>query len=174
MVGTMTQDRATGVFGKLGQAPKMIPVKLKLETSRNNQETYNFEVAKDDFLTPILLNMTVYNAIVANERELGDSMIKLEGEIKLKNEQPIKLTRRFSGAQAARFLSASVAVPVNALLDSRFDNAEITEVNLNVTSVDGSKTAVLERIALDKQSPQITQNPPLLNRPRRSFFRLPS
>ena len=150
MVGTMTQDRATGVFGKLGQTPKMIPVKLNLETSRNNQETYNFEVAKDDFLTPILLNMTVYNAIAANERELGDSMIKLEGEIKLKNQQSVKLSRRFSGAQAARFLSASIAVPVNALLDSRFDDAEISEVNLNVTSVDGSKTAVLERIALDK------------------------
>jgi hypothetical protein len=150
MVGTMTQDRATGVFGKLGQSPKMIPVKLNLETSRNNQETYNFEVAKDDFLTPILLNMTVYNAIVANERGLGDSMIKLEGEIRLKNQQTIKLTRRFSGMQAAQLIGASISVPVNALLDSRFDNVEISEVNLNVSSIDGSKTGVLERIALDK------------------------
>ena len=42
MVGSMTQDRQTGVFGKLGQAPKMIPVKLNLETSRN--QTGNFEL----------------------------------------------------------------------------------------------------------------------------------
>jgi len=34
MVGTMTQDRATGVFGKLGQSPKMIPVRINLTTSR--------------------------------------------------------------------------------------------------------------------------------------------
>ncbi|HLM61489.1 MAG TPA: SpoIVB peptidase S55 domain-containing protein, partial [Pyrinomonadaceae bacterium] len=42
MVGTMTQDRATGVFGKLGQTPKMIPVKINLETSRGRTETLNF------------------------------------------------------------------------------------------------------------------------------------
>jgi hypothetical protein len=75
MVGSMTQDRATGVFGKLGQAPKMIPVNLNLETSRGQTETLNFEVAKDDFLTPLLLNISIYNSIVANERGLGDSMI---------------------------------------------------------------------------------------------------
>ncbi len=44
MVGTMTQDRATGVFGKLGQSPKMIPVKINLETSRGQMETSNFEI----------------------------------------------------------------------------------------------------------------------------------
>ncbi|MDQ3711537.1 MAG: hypothetical protein M3388_04890 [Acidobacteriota bacterium] len=150
MVGTMTQDRATGVFGRLGQSPKMIPVKINLETSRNGQETFNFEVAKDEFLTPLLLNMTVYNSIVANERGLGDSMIELKGEIKLKNQQTVKLERRFTGMQAPQIAASSVSVPVNALLDSRFDNVEITEINLNLSSSDGSKTAVLERIALDR------------------------
>jgi hypothetical protein len=146
----MTQDRATGVFGKLGQTPKMIPVKINLETSRGRMETLNFEVAKDDFLTPILLNMTVYNALVANERGLGDSMIEMKGEIKIKNQSSVKLERRFAGASASQFTAASVAAPVNALLDSRFDNVEISEVNLNLTSVDGSRTAVLERISLDR------------------------
>ncbi len=150
MVGTMTQDRATGVFGKLGQAPKMIPVRINLETSRGQTETFNFEIAKDDFLTPVLLNMTIYNAVVANERGIGDSMIELAGEIKIKNQPPVKLERRFTGAKAVSIAAASVSVPVNTLLDSRFDNVEISEVNLNLTSVDGSRTGILERIALDK------------------------
>ena len=37
MVGSMTQDRNTGVFGKLGQSPKMIPVQINLTTSRNQK-----------------------------------------------------------------------------------------------------------------------------------------
>jgi hypothetical protein len=150
MVGTMTQDRATGVFGKLGQSPKMIPVKLNLETSRNNQQTLNFEVAKDDFLTPLLLNIAVYNSIVANERGLGDSMIEINGEIKLKGQDSIKIQRRFAGAQATQLAGYSIASPVNSILQSRFDDVEISEVNLKITSIDGSKTAVLERLALNK------------------------
>lgn len=150
MVGTMTQDRATGVFGKIGQTAKMIPVKLNLETSRGQTQSYNFEVAKDEFLTPILLNMTVYNSLTANERGLGDSLISISGEVKLKNQPSVKIERRFSGASASQMASAAVAIPVNALLDSRFDDLEISEINLSLTSTDGSKTATLERLALDR------------------------
>ena len=150
LVGTMTQDRATGVYGKLGQAPKMIPVKINLETSRGNPETYNVEVAKDDFLTPILLNMTVYNSLVANERGIGDSTITVSGEVKMKNQSPIKIERRFGGASAAQLAAAAVTIPVNALLGSRFDDAEISEITLHLVSTDGSKTARLERLALDR------------------------
>lgn len=150
MVGTMTQDRATGVFGLLGKAPKMIPVKLNLETSRGQTETFNFEIAKDDFLTPILLNISVFNSIVANERSLGDSTITISGNIKVTGQEPIKIERRFTGQHAAQYTSGSVAVPVNALLGSRFDNVEINGVELNVVSTDGNKQAVLERVSLDR------------------------
>jgi SpoIVB peptidase S55 len=150
LVGTMTQDRATGVFGKLGQSPSMIPIKLNLETSRNQQESFNFEIAKDDFLTPILTNITVYNSIVANERGIGESTIMVNGEINIAGHQPIKINRRFTGAQASQLASASVAIPINNLFGSGFDNIDITGVNINVVTVDGSKTAVLERISMDK------------------------
>jgi SpoIVB peptidase S55. len=150
MVGTMTQDRNTGVFGQLGKAPKMIPVKLNLQTSRGQTETLDFEIARDDFLTPLLLNMAVYNSITANERGLGDSTIKIEGLIKLKNQEPVKVERRFTGAQATQLASGAVAIPVNQLLRSGFDETEISEITMNVTSFDGTKSAVLERIALDR------------------------
>lgn len=150
MVGSMTQDRATGVFGNLGVSPKMVPVKLNLETSRNNQETLSFEVVKDDYLTPLLLNVAVYNTIVANERGIGDSTVELKGEIKIKNQDSIKIERRLTGTQATQIAALAVAMPVNALLQSRLEGVEISEINLNIISTDGSNTATLERIALDR------------------------
>ena len=150
MVGAMTQDRATGVFGKLGQSPKMIPVKINLETSRGQTETLNFEVVKDDFLSPLLLNIAVYNTLIANERGIGEATIEMKGEIKLKNNESIKIERRLTGAQASLMSAASVAIPTSALLRSRFDDMEISGITLNLTSTDGSRTATLERIAVDK------------------------
>lgn len=150
MVGTMTQDRATGVYGNLGQVPKMIPVKLDFETSRGQTETYNYEVAKDEFLTPILLNMTLYNSIVANERGIGGATISVNGEITVKGQDSIKIERRFTGATASQFASGAVAIPVNMLLRSGFEDIEITGANLKIVSADGVRQAVLERIALDR------------------------
>jgi hypothetical protein len=150
MVGTMTQDRATGVFGKLGQSPKMIPVRINLTSSRGQTDTINFEVAKDDFLTPLLLNIAVYNTAVAQERTIGDTTVQIAGEIAIKGQQPIKLDRRFAGGQATQFAAASVAAPVAALMRSRFDDLEISGITLNLTSSDGSKTAVLDRMSIDR------------------------
>ncbi|HEY0384673.1 MAG TPA: hypothetical protein VGC64_01615, partial [Pyrinomonadaceae bacterium] len=44
MVGSISQDRATGIYGQLGQSPKMIPVKINLHTSRDRTEVYSYEV----------------------------------------------------------------------------------------------------------------------------------
>ncbi len=150
MVGTMTQDRATGVFGKLGQAPRMIPVRLNYRTSRGQTDTMNFEIAKDDFLTPLLLNITIYNTLVAQERSIGDTTILVNGEIKVAGREVIKIERRFAGGQASQLAAGAVAVPVNNLLRGRFDDLEISGITLDLQTFDGSKTATLERIAIDR------------------------
>lgn len=146
LVGSMTQDRATGVFGKLGTAPKMIPVTIKLRTSRDQQKTLRFEIAKDAALTPLLVNIAIYNSIVANERMIGNLTISLSGRVNILGHDPIKLEHRFTGLQASRLVSGSVAAPVSVLLRSNFEGTTITEIDLNLTLQDGIKTAVLEQI----------------------------
>ncbi|MCV5111566.1 hypothetical protein OFM52_30400, partial [Escherichia coli] len=77
MVGRLTQDRATGILGTLGEEPKMIPVKIDLKTSRGRVESFVYEVINDQFLTPLLLNITIYNTIATSERSLGDSTVSV-------------------------------------------------------------------------------------------------
>ena len=150
MVGSMTQDRATGVFGKLGTAPKMIPVKLNLRTSRNQQKTFIFEIAKDSSLTPLLINIAIYNSIIANERTMGNLTITLDGQVKVAGHKSINLEQRFMGAQATRLIAASVAAPINVLLGTDFDGTDIDAIELNLTATSGAKTATLEQIGLNK------------------------
>lgn len=150
MVGSISQDRATGVFGWIGQAPKMIPVKITLHTSRDRTETYSYEIANDEFLTPLLLNITVFNTITSSERALGDSTISLKGEVKVKGQQAVTLDRRFSSRNSALLAAGAVAAPVDSLLGSGFDDVDIDEVALDISSTDTRYTAALDRIALDR------------------------
>lgn len=150
MVGTMTQDRATGVFGKLGRAPKMIPVTLDLTTSRGQKETLKFEITRDDFLTPLLLNITIYNSIVALERGIGDLDIRIDGNIDLAGQPMIPITRRYAGSTSSQLAATSVSGPVSVLLRSRFEDLEITGINLNIASAESGQTAVLDRISIDR------------------------
>jgi len=150
MVGSISQDRASGIFGLLGQSPKMVPVKIILHTSRDRQETYSYEIANDSFLTPLLLNITVFNTITSSERALGDSTIAIKGEIKVKGQEAIQIDRRFSAANSALAAAGSVAAPVGSLLGSGFDDVQLDGITLDISSTDTKYAGTLERIALDR------------------------
>jgi hypothetical protein len=150
MMGSISQDRASGVFGELGQAPKMIPVKITLHTSRDRSDTYSYEIANDSFLTPLLLNLTVFNTITSSERALGDSTITIKGAINVRGQESIELERRFSAANSPVLAAGSVAAPISSLLGSGFDDVQIEGVNLDISSSDTKYAATLERIALNK------------------------
>ncbi len=149
-VGAMTQDRATAIYGSLGEMPKMLPVKITLTTSRGKAEEINFESAFDELLTPLIINAGMANALSAHERSIGDSTIEVVGEITVKDNQPIKINRRFAGPQAAIFAASTPAAPISALLRADFEGADITGVTINMTALDVSKTAVLDRITVDR------------------------
>ncbi|HSQ23557.1 MAG TPA: SpoIVB peptidase S55 domain-containing protein [Pyrinomonadaceae bacterium] len=150
MVGAISQDRATGVFGELGRAPKMIPVKLNLHTSRGQDEEFSYEIVSDEFLTPLLLNLTVFNSIAARERSVGEATISVDGSIAVTGQAPITIQRRFSSGNAALLAAGAVATPAAALLGSGFDNVSIGAIKLNIVSSEEKNAATLERISLDR------------------------
>lgn len=150
MVGSISQDRASGIYGLLRQAPKMIPVKVNLHTSRDRTETFSYEVANDTFLTPLLLNITLFNTITSSERALGDSTISIQGEIRVKGHDAIKIDRRFSSNNAPIMAAGSVAAPVSSLLTSGFDDVQLDGITLDISSSETKYTGALERITLDR------------------------
>ncbi|MBX7055636.1 MAG: hypothetical protein K1X36_11835 [Pyrinomonadaceae bacterium] len=149
-VGTLTQDRATGIFGTLGQAPKMIPVKVAVSTSRGRNEEIRFETCIDDFLSPLVVNVGALNAISAQERGIGDTTITLTGTINIRGEEPIRIERRFTGNQAPPLSAAASAVPLALLLKSNLAGIDVTGVELKFSVVEGSRAGALERVAVDR------------------------
>jgi hypothetical protein len=150
MVGEISQDRASGIYGELGTAPKMIPVKINLHTSRDRTETFNYEIVNDRFLTPLLLNITVFNTIISSERAIGESTISVHGQINVAGQDAVNIDRRFSTDNAAILAAGSIAVPVAALLSSGFENIGLDGVTLDIASIDTKYAATLERIAIDR------------------------
>lgn len=150
MVGTMTQDRQTGVYGKLGVSPRMIPVKIDFTNSRGVRNTFRFEVVKDEFLTPLLINIGTANTLLSSERNLGETTVAVKGRIEVKGQNPIVIDRRFGGMQASAMSSLSIALPVNALLQSKYSDTEISGINVEMRVEDGSSIASFDRVTASR------------------------
>ena len=151
VVGAVRQDRSTGIAGSIGEKAKMIPLSISLTSSMNTVNNYNFELAQDRFLTPALMNFTVFNAITASERALGEMTLSVSGKIHLKDQEPVNIGNVFSADMNTPAVASIAAVsPLQYLLMSGYDGVVIEKVDLEITSMDRKTNAQLERISVDK------------------------
>jgi hypothetical protein len=151
VVGTIGQDRSSGVYGMIGQQAKMIPLNVDIITSRGIKKSLNFEVAHDRFLAPLLVNLTVYDSIIASERAMGMQTLYVKGTINIKGEEPVKIENRFSSeSEAPSYASLSIAAPVNFLMASGFKDMDVEKISISIESQEDDRAAVLDSIRLDR------------------------
>jgi hypothetical protein len=151
LVGSINQDRSTGVYGQLGDKPRMVPVRLTVHTSRNKTEAYNFEIVSDAFLTPLLTKITMFSAITATERQIGSQTLQLSGRITVNGQPDVLLDNSFTSPNgAALFAVNAVSQPLAVLLGSGFNALDLKGIEVEVTSTDSRSSGTLNRLWIDK------------------------
>jgi len=151
-VGRFVQDRASGVLGELGKAPRLIPVQIELVHSADDITNYKVNVVEDKILTPVLLNATVTSLMLAEERSVGDLSLEFRGTIYLENGQSIQMEDLFSGnfdssiGQCANLIT-SVAF---FLTNNEFRDLAIHRVDLQFAATEDLRLSTLEKVLLNK------------------------
>ena len=150
-VGAIKQDRATGVMGLTGEKPKLIPVNLRLRTSRNATKEYRYEVVIDNFLTPFLITFLVHSNIVSSERAVGEQTLQVKCLISVKGQLDVHFENSVSDlANGPAFAAIAAAVPVHFLLKSGFDELVMEKIELEVQAREQNRLATLDRVWQDK------------------------
>jgi hypothetical protein len=151
VVGTISQDRGMGIYGIIGEIPRMVPLQVHLTTSRGLKKVFKYEVARDSFLTPVLVNLAVYNTIVSSERAQGAITLKVKGTINVKDESSIEVDNRFSSdSDAPALASRSIAIPVNYLMSAGYSNLDLQRIDLEISVQEKDLSAVLDSVRLGR------------------------
>ncbi len=149
--GTIRQDRATGIMGVLGENASLIPVTVHITNERQVRRSFRFWVIEDRFLTPLLLNLAIYNTLVSTEKALGYSTLQMKGKIALEGQPEIQLEQTVSSAGDGPIgISLAVAIPVNYLMACGYEDLHLRNIQLEVSSFDDSRDVTLERIWYDR------------------------
>jgi hypothetical protein len=151
VIGAFKQDRNTGIAGRLGEQAKMIPVALTLRSSSSAVNKYNFEIANDRFLTPLLMNFSIFNSITASERALGEMTLSVSGKITLKDAESVNIGNIFTGDMNGPALASVAAIaPIQYLMTTGYDGAVIQKVELEIMATERKALAQLDGISVDK------------------------
>ena len=154
VIGTVVQDRATAILGRLGDGPRTIPVTLALESDRGPARTFHFDVVNDPLFGPLMTYASILNTLGSYERQFGAATFSIRGTARVRKHEAISFNNLFSGDQASTSAAAYVVAPITYLLGNDVESADIDGVDVTITTTEKPKTATLERVWLDDARPR--------------------
>ncbi|HTD24701.1 MAG TPA: SpoIVB peptidase S55 domain-containing protein [Terriglobales bacterium] len=151
-VGSFVQDRHTGILGRFGQNPEMIPVTLSVHGTPQPRE-YHYEVLNNPQLTPLAMMATLFSAL-QNANDYGSEVTyHINGKIHVDGYPDISLQNMFApadgGSPAALGAALLLGDRFNRIFDNPFSRPKVEGVNLEFDVVPDRRTAHLETARTD-------------------------
>lgn len=151
-VGAFVQDRHTGILGRFGKQPRMIPVKLNFH-GMAQPKSFNFEVLNNAKLTPVAMMTTIYNAIQGMNDYGEDTTFRVNGIINVAGFPKLALNNMYApldgGNPTAVQIAMSVGERFSRIFDNPYERADIQGVELNIDLIRERKWARLETSRTD-------------------------
>jgi hypothetical protein len=152
-VGTLDQDRASAVSGRLVPLPRVIPVEVRLRSPRAPERAFHFRVVEDELLTPLVTYASLLSVLQSHERAFGAATLRLEAQLSLQGGREVRFDDVVASEQPGAQAAAVVAGPLALLTSNDFQKVEIERVALTVEAVESREAATLVRAWVDAPLP---------------------
>lgn len=151
-IGAFRQDLSSGIFGRLGATPRMIPVRVQLLSREGTSESFAFDVASDPLLAPLLLYAGLNGILASRERTLGDVTIRVRqgSVVRLENSDDIALDNLWVGPEAPFYATGIPAYVLHLLLNNEWSPPAVSGVNLILEYDAEPRSGRIRRVTLDR------------------------
>jgi hypothetical protein len=150
VLGSVSQDRSTGILGTFGEAPKMVPVTIRMGSEDLPTQTFRFQVVHNSMLTPILLAVAIDNVLTTLEKRAGERTIVWKSSIET-SERTVHWDSVFSGLSAKDDAVASLALLTNYLMANEFHDLAIRGVDVEIAHSDRLQSARVVHVEAQKE-----------------------
>jgi hypothetical protein len=161
VIGTMLQDRATAIAGRLGAPPSLLPVTLTLEADRGSKKSFTFKIVKDQLFTPLMTYAAILNTLTSYERQFGTVTYAVKGTARVERHESIDLDNLFSGEAALMGAASYIVTPLTALMANDAEKVNLESVELTIKTAEQPRTATVERVWIDDPRPRAGRTVPL-------------
>jgi hypothetical protein len=151
-VGSFMQDRHTGILGRFGKQPQMIPVTLSFH-GISSPKTFHFEVLNNARLTPVAMMSTVYSAIQGINEYGEDTTFRVQGAVNVAGYPKLEVSNMYAPGDGNTPTAAAIAQALgdrfSRIFDNPYEQPNIQGVELNVDLVPERRWARLETARTD-------------------------
>jgi hypothetical protein len=161
VVGVVDTDVSTGVAGRIGPRPDMIPVSVRVKTGPYSEShTYRVQMVREPNLLANLVMAVLTNAIDTEGNLPEELTAQFKATIKLQGHDSIEISDtlsgpRYTGPMGAAALFSPIASIVNILVRNAMAPIRIESIDCEVEIKPGRTVAGIEsvRLASDRVQP---------------------
>jgi hypothetical protein len=153
IVGSLRQDRHSGIMGVLGARSDMIPVTMKVRSldakeAVRGEKDFHFNIFVQQKWTPYLMMLTLYNSISGLNEFVDEATYRLNGKVELSGQRNVSLsTMQASGDMpmpAPLVLAGWFGEKLNRLYLNNVNPPDVTRVTVTVDLLPERRVAAIE------------------------------
>jgi hypothetical protein len=153
IVGSLRQDRYTGIMGVLGADSGMIPVTVKVRSlddkeKLTGEKDFHFNVFVHQKWTPYLMMLTLYNSLSQLNEFADEATYRLNGKVEMAGGPPISLSTMAANGEVptpAPLLMASWwGNMFNRLYLNNVNTPDVKSVNVTVDLLPERRVAAID------------------------------
>lgn len=157
VIGTINQDRASGIAGITGSVPKSVPVFIAVsDTSRGINSSSRINIIEDEQMVPVILDAAVFNTVSKTVDRNGGGTAKLHFEISGVDSsgQNVLIDRDnmyYAGENLLKSINAELVEAANILTQNKFEQVDIYGVNVTAEVSEDVQVAEIIRVTPQKR-----------------------
>ncbi len=148
VVGTLTDDRRSGVYGRLGRIPRLTRFDLKIERD-GESESYGYDIIRDPDLGPTLVGLTGTNSILVRGGTTGEETVRYVQRIVLDDGRETTVRTLFTGSRTISQIGQVLSEATAAIARNPFEEVSIDRIEAELTYEPGIRAAFLTEISID-------------------------
>lgn len=148
VVGSIFQDRLTGVAGKVGPVPAMVPVRIHAVGEAGVEREYYARMFGHRQVLPQLLAMAAFQSATRVLESGDEQTVRLAGHIDVEGLDPIGFDDVGSGPGAIFGLASGLRAELRRLMENPREDVRVTGVDLRLESVDSLAVNRLREVRL--------------------------
>lgn len=149
VVGTISGDRRSGIFGKLGAPPPLTKLDLVVHRGADSEEKYHFDIVRDQNLLPLLVGLVSSNAFLVNGGSVSFETVSFTQRLVLDDGRETTVKTLFAGDQTIPQISALLSEAAKVVVTNPFEDVEVKQIDADLSFEPGVRLGSLTKVAAD-------------------------
>jgi len=130
--GTLDQDRRTAMAGRIGRAPRLLPIAVEIGGSTPRH--FSFATIEDRALAPQLVGLAALNSFMESGGGGGNQTVRWTLRLSRRDGPPLVLADVAAGEAPAAEAAGAIAAPLRFLFNSPYGAPRLSGIEVAMTA----------------------------------------